>query len=559
MNTVLGRYLGNIYESETGEIFGDYLASNKKKIELKIVLPINFPVELPKIYIINWDALSIFIPHVESNGLVCYTSSNNVIYDSDDTERIILASVLKAIETIEAGIKKKNSEDFRKEFIAFWDQQKDCYPISFFATPNDSVKKLTISFATKSKRIILNDIDSSRADVPVKFFREEIEPCNNIDVQYIPLRQKNKVYPPNPRNGWSKRRLINIVRKNTTQSTKRQFNDWINEKKQIARLLIIKIPIDNQNEVIIGFWFEKNLKSIRNRTTNFIPVIVQRFDLQYLLERTSGEHHFTELNICVVGLGSVGSKLSNELANLGITRLTLIDPDRFESDNLFRHSLGADSLFCEEDNYKVDRLQAELERRNPYLQVEVESMDILSLIRSKADYFDQFDFTFICIGETMVSLEINKFLSQRNNKVFYSWVEPLGVGGHSLYVDYSNKGCFQCLNIDPANSKIISNRASLIAPGQHIEKKLASCRSAFVPYGSLTSSEAAVKTAELFYKVVTKQVSKNSIFTWLGDTYSFKKMGYKFSSRFEKNKDNYPIIEVNFANQNCELCGAKRC
>lgn len=559
MDIVLERYLQNIYKNEVGEILGDYSASNGQSLELRIVFPKNFPISLPKIYINNWDTLRIFIPHVETNGLVCYTTSNNILYDSTDTEKILLASVLKAIETIEDGIQKKNNEDFRKEFIAFWDQQKNSLPVCFFANPDNSVKKLTISLSTKSKRIILNDKNSSYSDVPVKIFHEEIEPYKNIDVQYIPLRQKNHVLPPNPKNGWSKKELISIVRKNTTQSTKRQFNYWINQKTQITRLLIIKIPISNQNEILVGFWFKKNPKSIKKRTLGFIPVVVQRFDLQYLLERTSGEHYFTELNACIVGLGSVGSKLSTELANLGITRLTLIDPDRFESDNLFRHSLGADSLFSEKYNYKVDCLQTELERKNPYLNVEAESMDILDLLHHQPNYFNQFDFTFICTGETMVNLEINRILSQTNNKIFYSWVEPLGVGGHSLYVDYSNKGCFRCLNIDPANNKIISNRSSLIKPGQHIEKNLASCRSAFVPYGSLTSSEAAIRTAELFYKVVTKQVSKNSLYTWLGDTYSIEQMGYKLSNRFKKNKDNFPIIEENFGNQKCELCGAKKC
>lgn len=49
-------------------------------------------------------------------------------------------------------------------------------------------------------------------------------------------------------------------------------------------------------------------------------------------------------HVVFVGVGSLGSAVSIQLARAGLGRLTLIDPDRLESPNLGRHMLGAEDL-----------------------------------------------------------------------------------------------------------------------------------------------------------------------------------------------------------------------
>lgn len=553
----LKEYLTNVDFKNDGTITGDYISTNEKTIQIKIVFPKHFPTVLPKIFVENLDTLNLFIPHLEQNGLICYTTSNNVLFDSNNPELVIRAALKKAIDTLENGIQKLNKDDFRKEFIAFWDQQKNCMSIDFFATAENVIKPLEIFSA--GNNLIVNDINPLHFETVKRFFSQKLEKLNAIDTLYMPLRLKNKIMPPNPKKGWSKKDLLNIVRKNCTQSNKRYFEKWITKKGDTAKILFLKIPISEQNEILIGFFIKKSNQSFKKYNGPITPLIVRRYDLKYLLERTSGEHKFTNLSVCIVGLGSVGSKVSVELANLGINQMTLIDPEKFEKDNIFRHALGADSIHNGKTNFKVDELQLELERKNPYLEVSAEAMNILDIVHEYPNYFDKFDYCFICIGDTMPSLELNKVFSKNKHKVFYTWVEPLGLGGHVLYIDYDKKGCFNCLNTDPNNGKVISNRSSLIKSGQHIEKNLASCRSAFIPYGSLTSSEAAIKTVELFHKVVYNKVTKNSILTWVGDTDSFIEMGYEFSDRFLSIQSFFPTIESNFVNNKCKICGENLC
>ena len=125
-------YLINIDFKDDGTITGDYISTNGKTIQIKIVFPKHFPTVLPKFFVGNLDELDLFIPHLEQNGLICYTTSNNVLFDSNSPEIVIRAALKKAIDTLENGIQKLNNDDFRKEFIAFWDQQKNSMPINFF-------------------------------------------------------------------------------------------------------------------------------------------------------------------------------------------------------------------------------------------------------------------------------------------------------------------------------------------------------------------------------------------------------------------------------------------
>lgn len=549
----LSNYLTKIEFKDNGDIIGSYACTTGQTILMRIVFPEYFPIELPKFFVENLNELKLFIPHLEQNGLICYTTANNVVFDNSNPEQLAEVALKKAIATLETGIQKLNRSDFRKEFIAFWDQQSHAIPVSFFAVPDDKVKFLNVFYSDDN--LIVNDKNSLFPETVNRFFPGNIEPFNHIEAIYFPLRMKNNIMPPNPTQPWSKKEILNCVRKNSTQSNKCFFEKWISKKTSKIKIVFLKIPLEQNNEVIIGFQFQKSTKSLKKHTGKITPILVRRFDLDYLLERTSGEHKFTNLNICIIGLGSVGSKLTTELANLGITKMTIIDPERFEPDNMFRHSLGADSIRKGKLNFKVEELRLELERKNPYLEVETEALNVLKILKQDPHYFDRYDYTFVCIGDTMTSLELNRIFSENNSKIFYSWVEPLGIGGHVLYVDYNQLGCFRCLYTNLIDGKVVPNRAALVKPGQHIEKNLASCRSAFVPYNSLTSSEAAIKTAELFHKVIYNRITENSILTWLGDIDTFKEMGYEFSDRFSGDLSQFPTIEASFHNSKCIVCG----
>src|SRR5699024_12369650 len=113
--------------------------------------------------------------------------------------------------------------DFRKEFIAFWDQQSHAISVSFFAVPDDKVKFLDVFYSDDN--LIINDKNSLFPETISRFFPDSIESFNHIEAIYIPLRMKNNIMPPNPTQPWTKKEILNCIRKNSTQSNKQFFNE----------------------------------------------------------------------------------------------------------------------------------------------------------------------------------------------------------------------------------------------------------------------------------------------------------------------------------------------
>lgn len=561
---VLQSKLTNVEMQLDGSYSGSYICSNKKLLNLKIVLPQRFPVEMPKIYIANIAELSLFLPHVEINGLICYSSDLNLIVDDSSPQLVLTQCVKKAIDTIESGIKGQNISDFRKEFIAFWDAQKAMIRLNYLCTPSEFIKPINISYYEKT--LVGQEVDGAQSETISRLFSGEKESISNLEAYQIPIREKNNILPPNPQYGWTNKEIYHNIRNNLTASNKRKFDSIAKMKNSKTMILILDIPLLNKNNnVVIGFMFKKKHSSLKNYRGNIQTILVNRLDNQYLLERTSGDISYVDLNIAIIGVGAVGSKIAEEIGALGVSRMTLVDNDIFTIENLYRHSLGADSLKGEISTgkmvYKVDALQEKLESRFPYLQVDIESMNVLDLIEKCNSFFEKFDFIFVCIGDTMASLELNKYFYHSSKKVFYSWLEPLGVGGHTLFIDYSLEasGCFNCLYTDPHTGKRVSNRASFVKQGQVFEKTMASCRSKFIPYSSLLSSEAAVKTVKLFHKIISEQKTQSTLTSWIGDTKKFEEEGYKYSERYSNLYKGKDISKHNFSTNKCSLCGIDIC
>lgn len=75
----------------------------------------------------------------------------------------------------------------------------------------------------------------------------------------------------------------------------------------------------------------------------------------------------------VIGVGSIGSVVSETLADYAVGRLVLVDPDRLLQHNLVRHRLGPRDL----GRLKVRAMRDLLKERHPDLEVEAHPLDVI--------------------------------------------------------------------------------------------------------------------------------------------------------------------------------------
>jgi len=79
-----------------------------------------------------------------------------------------------------------------------------------------------------------------------------------------------------------------------------------------------------------------NIDMLRARPARVMEAAGERFDRQVRLFGSEGQARLGGLNVGVIGVGGGGSILVEQLAHLGVGRLTIIDPDVVKTHNLSR-------------------------------------------------------------------------------------------------------------------------------------------------------------------------------------------------------------------------------
>jgi len=121
----------------------------------------SFPLYLPNIYLVPWDIFGI-IPHVETDGYVCYAEEGSSLLNFEDIEGLTHESISMAVQVLMDGISGKNHCDFIDEFGAYWDKLERVKGITSIVSPDDQVKKVQLYKVKNGNRYLADDNRSFR-------------------------------------------------------------------------------------------------------------------------------------------------------------------------------------------------------------------------------------------------------------------------------------------------------------------------------------------------------------------------------------------------------------
>ncbi|MCZ7673844.1 MAG: ThiF family adenylyltransferase [Chloroflexi bacterium] len=198
--------------------------------------------------------------------------------------------------------------------------------------------------------------------------------------------------------------------------------------------------------------------------------------------------------VALLGCGSVGGFLALELIRTGLRDLTLVDHEILTLDNVYRHELGKDMV----GTYKVLALKQEIERKVPYTKITSIPELAQTAIETGRLKSGRFDLIIIAIGDETDCLHLNELIRSKRPypPIIFSWLEPYGIGGHTLLTgNASARGCYECLITPMTEDEALYNRASFAAPGQFFAKDISGCGSLFTPYGSTDALQTALLTS----------------------------------------------------------------
>src|SRR3989338_464158 len=167
-----------------------------------------------------------------------------------------------------------------------------------------------------------------------------------------------------------------------------------------------------------------------------------RYIRQVIFEKIGAEKQklLEKSSVTVVGIGALGTVVSELLTRSGVKKLILIDRDVVELSNLQRQALFNEA---DVDKLKVFAAKEKLEKINSNIKIEAHCVDLdcenINLIKSDLviDCTDNFETRFL----------INDFCLKENIPWIYGAV--IGSHGMTLNIFHKKTPCFRCVFKEP--------------------------------------------------------------------------------------------------------------
>ncbi|MGL4883420.1 MAG: E2/UBC family protein, partial [Waterburya sp.] len=527
-----------------------------KEISLWVGIKESFPLTLPIIFLEPADALGT-IPHLEEDGYLCYLDSEGLLLDLDRPLDILIEAIKRVIDLLEKSISGENKWDFMDEFHAYWQKLNPQTLLLPAFLPVDNTLRRIYAYKQGDRYVLVTD----RIDRACAYFNHQnkhLKCYTRYTALYVPLESDTFLIPPTPEKLWNVIDLQEIIRKHVSADNQKKLRQYRVRKNRSQELVVMGIPRPQGGMTLISLIFsdvgDEHPLIAGNSTKVPTPINVQRYDLDYLMPRGGANTNLNEIKALIVGCGAVGGDIPASLVQAGIRDLTLVDPDILKPENIYRHVMGK----CQEKLYKTLAIKEEIESKYPYLTITTHQTYIVEAINKGEIDLSDFDLAIFATGNQTMELYLNRLIHQHSLLAVFTWLEPYGIGGHSLLTRLGKPGCFQCLfDSDLTSNRQNYNRASFAAPNQSFAKNDLGCGASYTDYGALDAQKTALQAVQLALDGLLKVEPNNPLISWKGRDNRFTAAGFKTSPRFQLSCDRLEEFKYHYINPQCPVCGGQ--
>ena len=506
----------------------------------------DFPDRLPKAYLSNPSDYD-FHNHVNSLGEICYTDTTVPRFTNPNLPKAIIHQCISEIGEVLSTSFGRDLTPLYDEFEGYWRSLPNCFSkVDCFWNPGDSPSPIYV-LERKGKPVAV--IKRQKKDALYGGLRI-CSQTQRVKAYYIPL--KRMMLPPLPGETATTDYLRSLLQAipNDQKIVSLKAIDKILRKKGKATqprtgYLVFSTPRPSGEPSLFGLKISgQSSNPIEQRADDeqwtTTPLEIDRHYAGYLINRGGASLKCSGFKIGVVGCGAVGSRVAEFLCQAGFQQLTLIDHDTLSKDNIYRHSLGGESI----GQKKVEALAINLQQRLPDIKTTPIPLSWQQYLATNK--LDNFDLLICATGEATQMRAMNQevLAQQIPLPTIYCWVEPDSIAGHSLLIDPTQPGCFECLVQNSAQGLYL--KGSVTEPHQKISKELYGCGS-FIPFTVTDAVKTAAMATELAVDYLLNKVP-NVYKSWRGDTTHAQRSQLTLSSN--------PFSDsiTNFKNPTCPLC-----
>lgn len=524
----------------------------------------SFPYTIPSIFVSPVPKMRL---HIGSKGKICLTDESSLLLDVSRPAQLIIECLKLADRVLNLSPDDPQYQaELKKEFLSYWGLQGHGTIIqSIFPVANcHSIQEIPL-FSVGRSYILAPSLPDANSFICDHCGLSPIGPSKGAP-QYawvIRLKDGAALLSPFEDHDWSD--IIRYIKNNSDQETRQKF--WDLASKPVTRTtlqIIFVVPATDGAEGDIVFGVSVAIKNTHkmpikaSHSKVVLQVNVARYDYDFLLSRCGATPLLRDKRVLLLGCGSVGGFLANNLCQMGITQLDILDKDTFSADNVHRHFMGFEAVKQKAISCKSDLLRNILTEK--YAYSDIDSLNYVdrtveTVILENPDRLRQYDLIISALGEPTLNLAINDLLITHQIGVPFivCFNEPYGIGGHVITTNISNESCLRCFYTDPVYGTLCSFRGSLVETNQTFKKSLSGCSGIFVPYSTLDSQQTAIYAAQKAVKVLTGELPHNDFYTWRGDASLLISQGFEASEYF------FSGAEVKrFSNSICPICQGRK-
>jgi len=448
----------------------------------------------------------------ETHRLICLFEENgyvNTILSIEEKIKMVVDRLIELGSLSRAEIEN----EFQKEFPLYWDAAVRPNSKSFnlyLSEDNDYawLQQFTYKFETRVAKGLdmFNDAKNSMGK-------------NKIPALFVKITDKSGLLPPLSDKPWDARKINEILNGAQVQRISPEAHKELLRTSYSYKSLLLIFNFD-------VYYFacevefknpgtEKLIRKIEKSIVGVSILNINRCDFRFLSQQIGNDDLLLDKTVLVVGAGSLGSYVAEELIKAGCKTLTIADGDRFEPQNLLRHKLP----FRYTRIIKSEGMSVKLQSIHPEISVKCLNTN-LSADDLENELSSGIDCIIFTIGKSDTQLKLNQFLHgiRCAIPVIYSWLEGDGMSSHSLCVSYKKQGCFECLFTDD-DGNMVNNKVNMAA-NHDVRFLRGSCGGARVAYGSSTLLTATRMTLTALRRSLSDPDFSTCLHSFTGDNFT---------------------------------------
>ena len=433
-------------------------------------------------------------PHLDASWSLCYHDDSK-IFDRYNPEGMVDFCIENTLNVLNETIEDDMTE-ILKEFPRYWDAHDGTRYYSFLTTSD------TMAYM-QEYWILSPNIGFKMADVPhkeVPIFRLTYTP-SIADVEW-PLEKYSaflvwisKVSPKQEEE--IRKYLKKMIREKCYKITFLLYLTDINiylglEIKYLHTIHNIKVRTLRQETVDSIF----NGKHVFNRFT------IDNYNEEKIINSNVSSGSFTLINkkILLVGVGTIGSNLSNLLVKNGAgigndALLTIVDYDNYEPYNYSRHFLGIKSS----GRNKAEEIKIELEYTFPFVRIDANKKHIQNID------IGYYDIIIDSTGEETLTQWLNEKIKTNNlcSLFISAWISGQGVAAQCLVQPNRKEACHECFR--KSDHYFLEDLSTLPLRD--------SCNSIYIPFPITASMYVVLLVIHALNKWLGGQLTETTFFT----------------------------------------------